>query len=517
MKSSTLKIMSLIVCLVMLACTACGNSNRSKANSVANTTVTTETETVDEVTTEPVSAEYIASIDTTNNSDTADSILANIAQYKSDFKSGKWDGSPIFIGGNVISINVEKAEIWLNNDSLSEPLYCDVAENEKFYFFDQDEDFAYYLKDETSEEGVKYFVTKVSKTTNGSSVSVEIPEETYSARLMSENAFVKAEYALYRVDFRVEDPEAMLLNEVVSDYEVVDYYSSAELHYITGERVETGLHIDKEDGSEYEINPLETTRARYSAEEGNLTFYDNVLYSKARELYASKIWGGDFVDLHTVDSSVPKNTFASITFDGNIVINNEELGRYFRAIQVEPGCNVCGRYYSPELVWLEDGFNQYLRFFFPDQKEDYCLHSYGSSLPFEIRGYTRMLAFFYESDLTEKTAGARVYILTDGELWFLDCNFLTEQVKTQVLDFDDHDIIDFNWAYDSLYYLLDNGEAYTIHYGEDDWDFKNPERFGGDRLFYALSHHTDESEGALSFNEGNYGDTHLYSPYGEDW
>ena len=514
MKTSMKTLLTLIICLII--CTACNSNRSNKADNAADTTTAVEAADTTAETTE-TAAEATTETTSTDITTDAEAILADIENYKNDFKSGKWDGSPLFIGENVISVDTETAKIWLNNEPL-EPLYCDEADNESFYLIDQDEDYVYYLKDladETSKEA-KYFVTRVSKA-DGSTVSVEIPEETYSAKLMFGNLFVKAKYALYRVDLKNEAPEAILLSEVVSDFEVVDYYSSSELHYITGERIEYGLRIDKTDGSESEITPFETKRARYSSEKGNLTFFDNEIYAKARELYASKVWDGNFIDLHTVESSIPEYTFGSVNYHDNIIINNKEMGKYFRAIQVEPGCNICEAYYSPGLVWFEDDFNDYLHFYFPGQEEEYRVHSYGTTLPNNLSGYTRMIAFYYDSDLTTKTAGARVYILTDGELWFLDCNFLSEQVETQVIRFDDHDVIDFNWAYDRLYYLLDNGEAYTIQYGEVDWDFKNPKRFGNDRLFYALSHHTDEGEGALSLNEGNYGDTHLYSPYGEDW
>jgi hypothetical protein len=493
----------------MLACTACGNSNRSKANSVANTTVTTETETVDEVTTEPASEE------STTNQATDEEVTIDVSQYKEDFLSGKWDGSPTFEGNNVISIS-DIGEIWLNCDTIHEPLYCTAAENEIYYILDQDDTYMYYYKEVESEEEITNFIVQVNKKT-GEIVSVEVPDAPYSAKLALENVFVKGEYSLYRVDFTVDNPEAILLEECISDYEVVDYYSSIELHYITGERLTRGISIDKETGMEEVIEPYETTRARYSADKGEVTFYDNETYRKARELYESRTWDGHFIDLHTLDETIPENTFADKDYNGNIIINNKVEGRYYRAMQVQSGCNVFASYYGGEVIYFEENLNNYLRFYFPGQKEEYRVHSYGTTLPYNLRGYTRMLGFFYDSDLTNKVAGARVYILTDGELWFLDCNFITEQVETHVMKFDDHDIIDFNWAYDSLYYLLDNGEAYRIHYGEVDWDFKNPERFGGDRLFYALSHHTDEGEGALSFNEGNYGDTHLYSPYGEDW
>ncbi len=507
MNSTLKRFLSLVVCLVMLALTACGNSNRSEANSVsvADTNTTEATETAVEAATETVS------IDNTVIEEEA--ILAEISQYKEDFRSGKWDGSPIFIGGNVLSIDPETAKIWLNDSYISDPLYYTLAENERCYSLDQDEAFMYYYLDVESEEETKYFILRVNKQT-GDTVTIEIPEETYSAKLVLENVFVRGKYSLYRIDFRVEKPELVLMENCISDYEVRDFYSSIELHYITGERIETGISFDKESGAEEVISPHKTSKARYSNDEGELTFYDNPIYSKARELYANKLWEGEFTDLHTLDESIPENTFAKKDYDGNIIINNKVEGKYYRAIQVEPGCNVSGTYYGDGLVWFEDGFNQYLRFYFPGQEEDYCIHSYGTDLPFEISGYTRIIPFFYESDLTTKTAGARVYILTDGELWYLDCNFLSEQVKTKVLD--GQNIVDFNWAYDTLYYMLDTGEVYTIHYGEDgEWDFKNPTRFGGDKVFYALSHHTDEREGALSLDEGNYEDSHLYSPYGD--
>ena len=501
------KLTALVICLSMLL-SACGR------NSVTDTTTTTAaatteatTNTAIETTTEAASteAEIIS----------ADQILADIDQYKADFISGNWDGSPIFIGGNVISVNAEEAEIWLNNDCIDEPLYCNAGENERFYFIDQDEENVYYFKDVESETEDKYFILQVNKQ-SGDTMVVEVPEETYSAKRIFESIFVMGEYSLYRIDFTSDNPTAVLLEECISDYEIRDYYSSVELHYITGERNEAGISFNKETGKEEVIEPHETTKARYSADEGQLTFYDNELYSKARELYANEAWDGSFIDLHTLDSEIEENTYASIDYNDNIVINNEIQGRYFRALQVEKACNVSETFFGPELVWFEDDFNQYLRFYFPNQEEEYCLHSYGTDLPFEIRGYTRMLSFYYDSNLVPgKTAGARVYLLTDGELWVLDCNFNTEIVNTNVVESPDHDIVDFNWAYDTLYYMLDNGEVYTIKYGEDDWDFSHPERFGGNRTFYALSHHTDESEGALSLNEGNYGDAHLYSPYGE--
>lgn len=520
-KTRTLKIgMMLVVCLIMLACAACGNSERAAGSNASDTTTVSETVTENTKSTDTITAaeeatETASTADTTDQTIDFDSIMDKIEQYKEDFKSGKWDGSPIFVGENVISIDTETGKIWINNDSISEPLYCTAAENETYYVLDQDDTYMYYYKDVESEQETKYFILQVNKTT-GDTVAVEVPE-SYSAKLALENVFVRGEYSLYRIDFTVENPEAILIEECISDFEVVDFYSSVELHYITGNRKEGGISIDKESHEEKVIEPHDTARARYSAEEGEITFYDNDTYSKARELYESNAWDGKFIDLHEVDESIPENTFADVDYDGNIIINNKVEGRYYRAMQVESGCNVFESYYGSEVIYFEEGFNEELRFYFPGQKEDYRVHSYGTTLPSGLRGYTRMIGFYYESDLTDKVAGARVYILTDGELWFLDCNFITEQVETKIMEFDDHEIIDFNWAYDSLYYLLDNGEAYTISYGEVDWDFDNPERFGGDKLFYALSHHTDEREGALSFNEGNYGDSHLYSPYGEDW
>ena len=528
-KTSTLKIaLTLVVCLIMLACAACGNSERAAGSNVTDTTTVSETvtentstedtTTASEEATETASTADTKATDTTDTTDQTidfDFIMANIEQYKEDFKSGKWDGSPIFVGENVISIDTETAKIWINNDSISEPLYCSADENETYYVLDQDDTYMYYYKDVESEQEMKYFILQVNKTT-GDTVSVEVPE-SYSAELALENVFVRGEYSLYRIDFTVENPEAILIEECISDFEVVDFYSSMELHYITGERKEGGISIDKETREEKVIELHDTTRARYSAEEGEITFYDNDAYRKARELYESEAWDGKFIDLHKLDDAIPENTFADVDYDGNIIINNKVEGRYYRAMQVKSGCNVFESYYGSEVIYFEEGFNEELRFYFPGQKEDYRVHSYGTTLPSGLRGYTRMIGFYYESDLTDKVAGARVYLLTDGELWFLDCNFISEHVETKVVEFDNHEIIDFNWAYDSLYYLLDNGEAYTIHYGDEDWDFETPERFGGDKIFYALSHHTDEREGALSFNEGNYGDSHLYSPYGEDW
>ena len=505
MKRRTLKSKwVLIVCVMLLmSITACGNSYRSAKKGIVDTTTTetaVETESVENTTDQTVEPE---------------TILAEIDQYKADFISGKWDGSPIFIGGNVLSVD-EKASIWLNDEQIKEPLYCKSEENATYYPLDQDDTFMYYYKDVESETEAKYYILQVNKKT-GDTVSVEVPEETYSAELVHglENTIVRGKYALYRIDFRVAAPEAVLLNEVVSDCRINDYGSSFfELRYITGDRLEYTILFNKENGDELVDEGHETDEAHYPTDQGELTFYDNEIYSKARELIANMSWDGSFVDLYTLDQSIPKNTFAKKDYDGNIIINNKVEGVYYRAMQLKNGCNVSGEY--EKKVWFEDGFNQLLHFYFPNQQEEYTYHSYGTDLP-ELRGYTRMFSFYYDSDLVEgKTAGCHVYLLSDGEVWYLDCNFVTEEVKSKTLHVEGHRIIDMNWAYDSLYYLLDNGEAYTIEYNDGEWDFENPKRFGGERLFYALSHHTDEREGALSYNEGNYyGDNHLYSPYGE--
>lgn len=491
------KLATLVICLSMLL-SACGR------NSVTDTTTTTAaaateatTNTAIEATTEAASTEA--------ESISAEQILADIDQYKADFISGNWDGSPIFIGGNVISVNAEEAEIWLNNDCIDEPLYANAGENEKFYFIDQDQTYAYYLKDVTSVDESEYFAVQVNKVT-GSTIEVKMPGYTYSAKVILENMFIKLNSSLYRVDFRHHTPEAILLNEVVSDYEVVEHYSYYELNYISGDRHETSIEFDKETGEESEKS-YETKKARYS-DEGSITFFDNAVYSKARELYSNGTWDGQFTDLHNLDDSVPENTFGYIDYDDNIVINNETQGLYYRAMQVEYGSNVSGYYNG--VVWFEDDFNQFLHFYFPNMREDFCYHSYGVDLP-NFSGYTRMYSFFYESDLVSgKTAGCHVYLLSDGELWYLDANFLTEKVESKALDLD-HQIIDMNWAYDSIYYLLDNGEAYVIKWVDGKWDFENPVRYG-DKTYYALSHRADEGEGAFWY-DGKA--AHLFSPYYE--
>lgn len=236
-------------------------------------------------------------------------------------------------------------------------------------------------------------------------------------------------------------------------------------------------------GFDDEAQELDTSYVRYPDVPGEIVHSNDIRLTQAFNLFYGEGWDGA---CRRLDSG----EFMAVDYYGNIVVNNEIIG------------NVC----LGDSVVDSDGPNIYLdvdRSYYLDGKQlVYFEHG-----PIEKKvdvpdGTPKFLRIedLYEDDAFVSTiiaaqSGNTVYIVKDG----------TVKVISE-------DVVDASVAYDTLYYMVGD-VVYSL-------DWLNPEAtpevyFEG---AYAVSHHTDEAEGAIvpqkRANYDAYGYTNLYSPYG---
>lgn len=226
--------------------------------------------------------------------------------------------------------------------------------------------------------------------------------------------------------------------------------------------------------SHYVIFPREQVRVNFHSS------LEPVL-EKFIALYHSKDWSDDEIAL--IDDNV-----VSVDYFGNIIINNKFAGNICMGSKLVPSAT-----YGPN-IYLDDECSYWL-----NGAELVKFHSNGNV---EYIDFPYSNAEFLWIDDT-KGIIIRTY---DNKLLFLNTENKIYTISSNALD--------AYVAYDTLYFMEEDNTVYYILWNEKG---ATPEVFV--RSAYAVSHHSDEAQGAIVpeeiANYYSYGYSNLHSPYGK--
>ena len=261
---------------------------------------------------------------------------------------------------------------------------------------------------------------------------------------------------------------------------IIDCYQKA-----TGHRVFIST-FDNENFAIYateEIVKLVSNDVRFPREQVRVNINNNSksTLSKFMEFYNSEEWSDGKIAL--IDDNI-----VVIDYFGNIIINNKFAG------------NICiGSKLVPEATY---GSNIYL-----DDETSYWLNG-AELVKFHSNGEDEYIEFPYASTefLWADEDNGIIVRTYDNKLFFID----TDNSVNLISD----NTIDAYVAYKTLYFMEEDNTVYSLLWSEKG---AIPEVFV--KGAYAVSHHSDEAQGAIVpekiANYDAYGYSNLYSPYGE--
>lgn len=373
-----------------------------------------------------------------------------------DYCNGDWDGS--FISNDEHCASIE--------DGV---LFIDCKEAEEIPDMGPYEDCCWYSVIEQDENGTWIFDRKLATFElwkNGTRFKKILLDSSYTDLYKLQNCIVTR----YGDTLEIIDFDGYNIETYIN---VVDCYETSDGTIFFSDFDRKNYSIS----SNGEIQELESSYVRFPRESVEPQKTDTSLVKKAQNLYQSD-WDGS--------CQIIDGNFVAIDYSGNIIINNKLSGHIA---------------FDPDFV-VENGSNLYAY-----DSNAYWLN--GSSLISYENGKEI-------STIDLPDGNARIEWISDSgiivEIYGDDTSSLYIVYSDGTVRNVSNNVVDCTCAYDTLYYM-EGSNVYAL-------DWANPDSraevyFEG---AYAVSPHTDETEGALvpyeMANYEGYGYSNIYSPYG---